>query len=130
MKRIKFILLLVGLFVIGSSMGIGDKWVFLGERTVKHTLDRDEIMITAKRGEFTKLKFKVKKAKVDFHKVVVVYGNGERMEVELRDKIPAGGETRAIDLRGRDRVIKKIIFFYDTDSRSGKRAVVRLFGKR
>jgi hypothetical protein len=36
--------------------------------------------------------------------VVVRYANGTSEEVEFRDYIQAGGQTRAIDLRGNDRV--------------------------
>lgn len=130
MRQLSSILILLAISLLGmSSISVGD-WVFLGERTVNKSLDRDEIMVTAKRGEFNKLKFKVKRAAVEFHKVIVVYGNDERMEVEMRSKINAGKETKAIDLRAKDRVIKKVIFYYDTDSITKKKAVVRLFGMR
>lgn len=130
MKRVNAILVLITICLLGMSATVIGDWVFLGERTVNKSLDRDEILVTAKRGEFNKLKFKVKRAAVEFHKVVVVYGNGERMEVEMRSKIKPGSETRAIDLRATDRVIKKVIFYYDTDSITKKRGVVRLFGMR
>lgn len=130
MKQIHVILAFLAVSLTGMSSTITGDWVFLGERTVNKSLDRDEISVTAKRGEFNKIKFKVKRAAVEFHKVVVVYGNGERMEVEMRSKIKPGGETRAIDLRATDRVINKVIFFYDTDSVTNKRGVVRLFGMR
>lgn len=103
-------------------------WEFLGEKVVNHALDHDEIILGAKEGKFSKIKLKVKRANIEFHKVIVVYGNGEKAAVELREVISAGGETRAIDLRGQDRIIKKVKFYYHTKSKTKKRAVIRLFG--
>jgi hypothetical protein len=42
--------------------------------------------------------------------------------------IPAGGESRVIDVEGYDRVISRVDFRYDAKS-AGRRAVVRLFGR-
>jgi hypothetical protein len=50
--------------------------------------------------------------------------------IESRSTIPAGGESRAIDLEGTDRVIRSVEFWYDAKTVRGRRAVVRLFGRR
>jgi hypothetical protein len=44
------------------------------------------------------------------------HSNGTSEEIEVRDRIPAGGQTRDIDLRGGDRSINSVEFFYG-DSR-------------
>ena len=106
------------------------KWVKLGERTVNHTVDRDEIVVSAKKGVFRKIKLKVKRRKVTFRDVKVHFANGDVQDVTLRREIPAGGETRAIDLEGKNRVIKKVVFWYNTTSVRGKRAKVQLLGER
>ena len=106
------------------------KWVYLGERLVNDRLDRDVIAVTAERGEFSAIQIKVKGASVDFHKVIVVFGNGRTQEVELRNTIGAGGASRVIDLKGDDRVIKQIEFLYDANTIRGRKAVVRVFGRR
>ena len=106
-----------------------EKWEFLGKRTVNFAIDKDEIPVTLREGTFSKIKLQVKKAPVHFRKVIVHYRNGSREEIELRDNIPAGGETRVIDLRGNKRIITKVTFFYNTKPRARKRAVVRLFGR-
>ena len=61
-------------------------------------------------------------------KVLVHFGDGEVQEVELRRQIPAGGETRAIDLKGGRRVIRKVVFWYNTPQSKRRKAVVQLFG--
>ncbi|MGH7562704.1 MAG: hypothetical protein ACRENB_16980 [Gemmatimonadales bacterium] len=71
----------------------------------------------------------MQRAPVDFHRVTVHFASGGNQQVELRNTIPAGGESRAIDLRGGDRVIRSVEFWYDARTIRGRRAVVRLFGR-
>ena len=104
-------------------------WTLLGERTVNHAVDRDEIRVGARDGTFRRIKLLVRRRAVTFRDVRVHYANGGVEDVVLRRQIPAGGETRAIDLRGRDRVIEKVVFFYNTGPRRGQRAVVKLYGQ-
>jgi len=52
-------------------------------------------------------------------------------DVAVRRIIPAGGETRVIDLKGGPRVIRRVEFTYEAESRGrGRRATIRLFGRR
>ncbi len=104
-------------------------WKFLGGRAVNDRIDHDVIMVTAARGDLNALQIRVKGASVDFHRVVVVYGNGRRQEIELRNTIPARGATRVIDLIGDERVVKSVEFWYDANTLRGRKAVVRLFGR-
>ena len=52
------------------------------------------------------------------------------LEVEVRQTIPAGGATRRIDLKGDDRIIQRVEFWYDARTARGRQATVRLFGDR
>lgn len=113
-----------------ASSNTTARWVKLGERTVNHRVERDVIPVTAARGDFRKIKLKVRHRAVTFRAVHVHYRNGRVQKVELRKNIPAGGETRVIDLVGDDRIIKEVTFIYDTATGRGDRAVVQLFGRR
>jgi hypothetical protein len=115
---------------LALATGAGAEWVLLGQRTVTDRADHDVIPVTAARGDFRSIKLTVQRAAVDFHRVVVHYGNGTQQEIELRNTIPAGGESRAIDLSGADRVINRVEFWYDAKTFRGRRALVRLFGLR
>ena len=106
----------------------GPDWVLLGERTVTDRLDHDVIPVTIARGDFKAIKITVRRAGVDFHRVIVHFANGGDQEVEMRATIPAGGETRAIDLRAGERGIRSVEFWYDARTIRGRRAVVRLHG--
>lgn len=105
-------------------------WDVLGSRQVNDRADHDVIAVTSTRGDFRRIKFLVRGASVDFHRVVVHFGNGDDQRVEMRNTIPAGGESRAIDLPGGDRVIRSIEFWYDANTIRGRRAQVRALGMR
>ena len=104
-------------------------WTLLGERTVNHAVDRDEIRVGARDGSFRQIKLLVRRRGVTFRDVKVHYANGGVEDISLRRQIPAGGETRALDLNGRNRIIEKVVFFYNTGPRRGPRAVVQLYGQ-
>ena len=104
------------------------EWKLLGIRTVPDKVDHDVISVTGAKGTFRKIKITVQHSAVDFHRVVVHFANGADQEVEMRHTIEAGGETRAIDLNGADRIIKSVEFWYDAKGH-GRGAVVTLYGR-
>ena len=128
----------LGFLVLGlAAMGCASSappaavgWAKLGERTVNHAVDHDEIRVGPRDGDFRQIKLLVRQRAVTFRDVKVHFANGTVQDVQLRREVPAGGETRAIDLRGDDRVISKVVFFYNTAPRRGRRAVVQLYGRR
>ncbi len=105
------------------------RWEKLGERKVNFAADRDEILVTASEGRFTALKILVKKGRINMHKMVIHFGDGTEQEVETRDEIRAGGESRVINLEGNRRVIRKVVFVYDTKNFADQRAEVELWGR-
>ena len=106
------------------------EWVLLGEKTITDRLDHDTIRVTAARGNFRKIKFRVKRHAVEIYNITVYYGNGTSDDISTRQLIRAGGESRVIDLKGGDRVIKKIEFWYETKSLGRERAEIKVFGRR
>lgn len=125
--------LVIGLVVLpgaaSARRGAGN-WALLGERHVTDKLDHDTIVVTGARGEFRHLQIRVFERPVQFHKVVVHFGDGQSQELELRDVIRAGGRSRTIDLEGRARVIRSIDLWYDAQSIGhGKGALVKVFGQ-
>lgn len=105
-------------------------WALLGTRTVTDRVDHDTIVVTAARGDFTGVKLAVGRSAVQFYRVVVHFANGGSQELVMRDVIPAGGETRVIDLRGDERFIRSIDFWYEARSVGARGAVVRAFARR
>lgn len=105
------------------------RWEKLGQRRVDYTRDRDEILVTAREGFFTALKIRVKRAPIQMHRMVIHFADGSTREVELREHIRAGGSSRVIDLPGNKRIIRKVVFVYDTRNSAPRKAVVELWGR-
>ena len=125
--RLTAVLLLLGFAAGGARAG---EWVLLGERTVRDVADHDTIPVTVARGDFRRLKFTVRYHAIRMIRMAVHYGNGMPDKKETRWLIPAGGESRIMDLHGGERVIRRIDFWYDTKSLSGQRALIRVYAAR
>jgi hypothetical protein len=105
-------------------------WELLGETTVTDRADHDVVPVTARRGTFSAIRLRVFERAVQFHDLKIHFANGDVEDVPLRKVIPAGGESRTIDVPGGDRVIRSIELRYDAQSLAGHRARVRVFGQR
>lgn len=128
-RRVWAVVMVCALLAGGAALEAA-RWIHLGDRVVTDGQDHDTIAVGRRDGEFTAIKLQVRRHDVDFHRVVVHFANGQRHEAEVRSTIRAGGETRAIDLPGRDRVIERVEFWYDAKTSRGRTATVRLFGQR
>ena len=90
----------------------GEGWEYLGDSHVDGNSDHDNIKVTSSKGEFRSIRLKVEDAAIEFDRVVVHFGNGNSVPIQVRSKIPAGGQTRVIDLPGNDRIIQSVELWY------------------
>ncbi|MBC8109673.1 MAG: DUF2541 family protein [Verrucomicrobia bacterium] len=104
-------------------------WEKVGQKKVNYRAERDVMVVTAAKGRYTKVRLKVLGGAVNFRDMKIFYGNGDIQDVSLRNTIPAGGESRIIDLVGRERTIQKIEFIYDTKNNANRKATVVVFAK-
>ncbi len=107
----------------------GGPWTLLGTCKVNGHADYDEIVVTGSRGDFKAIKLFVENEGIDFDRVAVHYGNGGVDKIDIKNFIPAGGETRVIDLAGGDRVIRKVVFYYKSNAMTSKKGKVLLYGR-
>lgn len=122
--------LAAGAVSVGYAQRGNPQWAVLGERGVTDGADHDVIPVTAARGTFDAIRLAVRNHAVDFQRVVIHFANGDDQNVELRATIPAGGQSRVIDVDGANRVITSIEFWYDAKTRGrGGRALVRALGR-
>jgi hypothetical protein len=132
-KRIVFPIMAVLVLVCGSSQTLNAQrdrgWIHLGDKHVDGKSDHDKISIGRSEGTFRQLQIRVKDAPVNFQRVVVHFANGEDEELQFRELIVAGGQTRPLDLRGNNRVIKSVDFWYERAHWVSRRPTVRLFGR-
>jgi hypothetical protein len=105
------------------------RWIHLGDKHVDGHADHDKISIGSSEGRFHQLQIRVRDADVDFQRVVVHFGNGDDEELHFREVIRAGGQTQPLDLRGFDRVIKSVEFWYEKAHWGERRPTVELFGR-
>jgi hypothetical protein len=116
---------------LSGVTGAEHTWTLLGSRAVSQAAGNDTLAVTGARV-VDKLQLRVKGTPVSFQRIVVRYAHGEDERIELsRDAIPAGGESRAIDLPdSSDRVIRSVQLWYDAESLQGGPAVVEVYGRR
>ncbi len=123
--------MLIALFVclVAQTASAQKRWVFLGEKHVDGHDDHDKISISSKEGTFRQLQIRVKVAPVIFKRVVVHFGNGADEELQFAERINAGGATRPLDLRGFDRIVKSVEFWYEKAHWGERRPTVELYGR-
>lgn len=105
-------------------------WELLGETTVTDRAEHDTLPVTAARGTFRALKLRVLDHGIQFREVKLHFANGETQDVSMRAVIPAGEESRVIDIRGRgDRVVRSVEFHYDAQALGGGTARLQVYGQ-
>ena len=109
---------------------VSDKagWHKIGETTVDFKKEMDEVIVLGA-DRFTALKFKVTDAPIDLQNLQVWFENDTKQDIELRNPIEVGKESRVVDLPGNQLEIRKIVFIYKTlEGRSDEKAHVEIYG--
>jgi hypothetical protein len=105
-------------------------WVKLGKLSASKDAEHDRLTVDGRNDDFRKLKFRVSNAPLNMHRVVVTYDDGAPEQLQVKESIPKGGETREIDLKGGKRSIRTIEFWYDTKGSQDGKAEVTVFARR
>jgi len=121
---------IAALVAVAAVSAAETRWQQLGSRKITDRIDHDSIAVGAAEGELSALIVRVKGVAVQFRSMTVRYANGDQQMVELREVVRAGGQSRVIDLVGSERIVRSVVFVYDDQSLRGRRATVRLFGRR
>jgi hypothetical protein len=101
--------------ISGPPPGGGDEWSELGcQRVALFGVDHDSIDVGRREGRFKAIRLHVKGADIQILDLKVVYGNGEPDHIPVRSLIRRGDRTRPLDLRGRERFIRRIDMTYLT----------------
>jgi hypothetical protein len=90
-------------------------WEQLGCKQVSFLgRDRDSIRVGRREGRFKAIRLSARGNDVEMLDLKVVYANGAPDDIPVRSWIRAGSRTRALDLRGRERAIRRIDMVYSS----------------
>lgn len=135
MKKMFFVLLMSvitapALFAQITADKSLDSWTLLGTKTVDYTLDRDVVSLKESGEYFTSLKFVVKNGTLNMHKCTVHFADGNTKVIDFADEVNKTNDGRILDLKGSNRKIEKVTFWYDSKNNSDNKSIVELWGKR
>jgi hypothetical protein len=117
--------------IIKTNKQAVGSWRLIGETKVSGGgVDHDIIKVEGPGDNFRKLKFKVTNSGLNMIRMVVTYDNGGREEIDIRQNISQGGESRVIDLKGGKRSIRNIQFWYEDKGILDGKARVAVFGRK
>lgn len=105
-------------------------WRHLGTTRVGFFIDRDTIHVGGAAGRFDKIRFRVRGNAIWMYDLDVRYGNGTHDDIPTRFRVPQGGYSRVIDLRGGDRFLRSVSFLYRRAVNGRGPAYVELWGRR
>ena len=119
------------LFALAASVSASprERWVYLGNAHVDGAVDHDNIHVGHGDGRFRAIQLRISGGAIEFQRVVVHFGNGTQEDLVIRERIPNGGVTRAIDLPGDRRVIESVELWYSKE-RWERHPKVSLYGIR
>lgn len=105
-------------------------WEAIGSRQVDFRTDRDALEVPGKRA-YRRIMFEVDRGDIELSNVRVFFANGESFSPDTRLHFDANTRTRAIDLPGALRDIRRIEFRYHSIRGGGEgKAVVQVFGRK
>lgn len=108
---------------------VSAQWRDVGSNEVDYKVDHDTLSVTRWKGDFRRIRIGVTRAPVKFFRVVITYGNDTTEEIPVRSLIKAAGFTNVKDLRGGERMIQKVDFWYESASLNRQKALVTLYGR-
>jgi len=133
MNKLKFLLAAIPFLLLSFSTANKslqpNKWRFIADKNVRYGPDHDVIHVTGN-DSFRQLKLRVTDAPLKINDMKVHFENDEIFDVQVRNEIRQGGESRVIDLPGGSRRIKKVEFWYSTVGVNKGTARVALWGKK
>ena len=122
----------LALFALTPARGAEDEkdWKVMGDAQINRKSGTAQIDVGGEEGLAKRIKFEVRGTDVEFKKVTVSYENGDPEEIDIRDTVRRGGRTRAIDLKGGNRVIKKVLIAFKVDKDADRDARIILLGHK
>jgi hypothetical protein len=126
-----FLISLTSLLTIGySTSAQAAGRTYLGERNVSDRAEYDVFKVGPGQGTFNALQVKAEGAPVEIKRVTIYFTNGSTQIVEKNVFLARNGWTGVADLKGSNRLINKVVFYYEARSVGWNSAELKLFGLR
>jgi hypothetical protein len=126
---INLIAAFAAVMAVPAAAGNNDDWRLIGSKDADHSGDHDTIQVKGSNDNFRKIKLRVGGADLNIKRLVVTFDNGEPDNIDVRENIRQGEETRALDLKGSGtRSIRKIDLWYETEGVLKGKANVKVYG--
>jgi len=103
-------------------------WHKIGSVTADFKVEKDAIEVLGA-DRFKAIKLKVTDAPIQIYDLEVYYEAGDVENIQVRQDLKRGEETKVLDLKGYDRELKKVVFIYKTVANTKEnKATVELYG--
>ena len=103
-------------------------WHKIGETTASFEMENESIVVMGA-DKFKSIKLKATDAPLNIETLQVYYESGEMEEIDVKNNLKAGAETKAMELKSPTQELKKVVFVYKTKPGSGaEKAHVELYG--
>jgi hypothetical protein len=122
---------LVGLIHQGNSASdtINGEWEKLGVHRVTLDVQHDVFTFPEYSPVLSAIKVRSKKGAINLQRCVLHFSNGDKKTIELRNDIPAGGESRTINLPGNKHSMVKFEFWYGVSQSGSEKAEIEIWGR-
>lgn len=111
--------------------GRADEWVLLGsKRAAMLSNDYDAIEVGSRSGRFRAIRITVRRQDIRIYGMQIVYGNGTTERVPIAGWVRKGAVSQVFDLKGRERIIKRIDIRYRTKLSLKGSGVIEVYGLR
>jgi hypothetical protein len=136
MKKLILVFAVLGLVLVNfayaqtPSVMLSDKpgWHKIGEVKADFKMEDQSIAVLGN-DRFKSILLKVTDAPINIENITVVFEDGATQDVNVKNELKAGAETRQIDLKGGSKEIKQVKFTYKTlPNQQEDKAHVELYG--
>jgi hypothetical protein len=104
------------------------EWTLIAQRSIDFRSDRESIGIDSER-RVRALRVVVKGGSVEIGNIVVTFGDESTFSPQVRSEFSEGSESRAIDLPGEARRIRRIDLSARSTSKREGRATIMIYGR-
>ena len=113
-----------------ASTAEASSLTFLGQQNVADRAEYDVFQVGPRQGAFNALQVRAEGAPVEIKRIKIFFTNGSVQNIEKNVFLGPGNWSGFTDLKGSNRLINRVVFYYEARSPGWKSAQLKLFGLR